>query len=111
MNSVVLLIAVLIPFLGGFVLFGAKEWNYRRLQIVSEALVLVTSVLVWTILLHRPEGEFLFFQLTGNLKIVLKLDGLGSIFAGLVALLWPLANLYAYLRKSRMRKRKLPLIL
>lgn len=106
MNSVVLLIAVLIPFLGGFVLFGAKEWNYRRLQIVSEALVLVTSVLVWTILLHRPEGEFLFFQLTGNLKIVLKLDGLGSIFAGLVALLWPLANLYAYEYMSHDEKRR-----
>ena len=106
MNSVVLLIAVLIPFLGGFVLFGAKEWNYRRLQIASEALVLVTSVLVWTILLHRPEGEFLFFQLTGNLKIVLKLDGLGSIFAGLVALLWPLANLYAYEYMSHDEKRR-----
>lgn len=106
MNSVVLLIAVLIPFLGGFVLFGAKEWNYRKLQIVSEALVLVTSVLVWTILLHRPEGEFLFFQLTGNLKIVLKLDGLGSIFAGLVALLWPLANLYAYEYMSHDEKRR-----
>ena len=106
MNSVVLLIAVLIPFLGGFVLFGAKEWNYRKLQVISELLVLLTSVLVWMILLHRPEGEFLFFQLTGNLRIVLKLDGLGSIFAGLVALLWPLANLYAYEYMSHDEKRR-----
>ena len=87
MNSVVLLIAVLIPFVGGFVLFGAKEWNYRKLQIVSEMLVILTSLLVGLIIFNRPEEEFLFFQLTGNLRIVLKLDGCGSIFAGLVAFL------------------------
>ena len=73
MNAVVLLIAVLIPFLGGFVLFGGKEWSYRKLQIVSEILVAVTSVLVWSIILQRPEEELLFFQLTaGQLFFALK---------------------------------------
>ena len=96
MSAVVLLIAVLIPFVGGFVLFGGKEWSYRKLQIVSETLVIVTSLLVGLIILQRPEEELLFFQLTGNLRVVLKLDGLGCVFAGLVAFLWPLANLYAF---------------
>ena len=93
MNSVILLISVLIPFFGGFLLFGAKTWSYKKLQIVSECMVLLASILVWLAILQRPEGEFQFFQLTGNLRVVLKLDGLGSIFAGLVALLWPFANL------------------
>ena len=96
MSAVVLLIAVLIPFVGGFVLFSGKEWSYRKLQIVSETLVIVTSLLVGLIILQRPEEELLFFQLTGNLRIVLKLDGLGCVFAGLVAFLWPLAILYAF---------------
>jgi len=67
MNAVILLIAVLIPFIGGFVLFGGKDWNYRKLQMVSEVLVIVTSLLVGLIIFQRPEGEFLFFQLTGNI--------------------------------------------
>lgn len=106
MSAVVLLIAVLIPFVGGFVLFGGKEWGYRKLQIVSETLVIVTSLLVGLIILQRPEEELLFFQLTGNLRIVLKLDGLGCVFAGLVAFLWPLANLYAFEYMSHDEKRR-----
>ena len=106
MSAVVLLIAVLIPFIGGFILFEAKGWNYRKLQIFSETLVIATSLLVGLIVFHRPEGEFLFFQLTGNLRIVLKLDGLGSVFAGLVAFLWPFANLYAFEYMSHDEKRR-----
>ena len=106
MSAVVLLIAILIPFLGGFVLFGAKEWNYRKLQIVSETLVIITSLLVGLLIFVRPEEQLLIFQLTGNLRIVLKLDGFGSIFAGLVAFLWPLANLYAFEYMSHDEKRR-----
>lgn len=106
MNAMMLLIAVLIPFVGGFILFGAKEWSYQRLQIVSEVLVILTSILVWSLILCRPEEEFIFFQLTGNLRIILKLDGLGCIFAGLVAFLWPFANLYAYEYMSHDEKRR-----
>lgn len=96
MNSVLLLIAILIPFMGGFLLFGARKWDYKKLQIFSEAAVLLTSVLVGLLIMNRPEEEFLIFSLTGNLRIMLKLDGLGCIFSGLVAFLWPFANLYAF---------------
>ena len=106
MSAVVLLIAILIPFLGGFVLFGAKEWSYGKLQIVSETLVIITSLLVGLIVFVRPEEQLLIFQLTGNLRIILKLDGFGSVFAGLVAFLWPLANLYAFEYMSHDEKRR-----
>ena len=106
MSAVILLIAILIPFVGGFVLFCAKEWEYKKLQMVSEMLVIATSLLVGLIILKKPEEEFLFFQLTGNLRMVLKLDGLGSIFAGLVAFLWPFANLYAFEYMSHEEKRR-----
>ena len=106
MNAVILLIAVLIPLIGGFLLFGGKDWSYQKLQLISEALVLITSLLVGFIIMNRPEGEFLFFQLTGNLRIILKLDGLGCIFAGLVAGLWPFANLYAFEYMAHDEKRR-----
>lgn len=106
MNSVFLIIAVLIPLLGGAALFLAKDLEYKRLQVICEILTVLTSILVWTLVFHRPEEEILLFQLTGNLRIILKLDGLGCIFAGLVAFLWPLANLYAFEYMSHDEKRR-----
>ena len=106
MNSVFLIIAVLIPLLGGAALFLAKDLEYKRLQVIYEILTVLTSILVWTLEFHRPEEEILLFQLTGNLRIILKLDGLGCIFAGLVAFLWPLANLYAFEYMSHDEKRR-----
>lgn len=106
MNAVILLIAVLVPFLGGMSMFGAKSWSYKRLQIYSEALVVLTSILVWIAIWKRPAEEFLCFQLAGNLRVILKLDGLGCIFAGLISILWPLANLYAFEYMSHDEKRR-----
>lgn len=107
MNAVILLITILIPLVGGALLFGAKDQNSnKKIQIYSEALVIITSLLVWYALLHRPEKGFVFFQLTGNLRFMLKLDGLGSVFAGLVSFLWPLANLYAFEYMEHEEKRK-----
>ena len=106
MNALFLVIAVLVPFAGGAVLFGAKKWNYKTIMIYSEILTIVTSILVGLLVFHRPQEGLRIFELVGNLKIMLKLDGLGSIFAGLVAVLWPLANLYAfeYMKHDKERK-------
>lgn len=106
MSSVVLLIAVLLPLIGGVALFLAKDWEYKNLQIASEALVVLTSTFVLAAILGRPEDSIMLFQLTGNLKIILKLDGLGCIFAGLIAFLWPLANLYAFEYMAHDKERK-----
>ena len=106
MNAVFLLVTVLLPFAGGAVLLGAKKWNYKTLMIYSEMLTVMTSVLVGLLIFYRPQEGLRLFELVGNLKIMLRLDGLGSIFAGLVALLWPLANVYAfgYMKHDKGRK-------
>lgn len=106
MNAVFLLVTVLLPFAGGAVLLGAKKWNYKTLMIYSEMLTVMTSVLVGLLIFYRPQEGLRLFELVGNLKIMLRLDGLGSVFAGLVALLWPLANVYAfgYMKHDKGRK-------
>lgn len=96
MNSIILLIAVLLPLLGGAVLIFSKGPEYKTIKVFSETVVILTSILVFTALFQRPEESRVLFSFAGNLKVVLKLDGLGTIFAGLVAFLWPLANLYAF---------------
>lgn len=106
MNALFLEIAVLMPILGGGILFCAKKWNYKTIMIYCETLTILTSILVWGLLLYRPQEGITLFEIVGNLKIMFKLDGMGSVFAGLVAILWPLANLYAfeYMKKDEKRR-------
>ena len=106
MSSYFLVIAVLIPFVGGAILLGAKHWSYGRIKKYSEIVTMLTSILVGMQLLNRPSEGLVLFNLAGNLRIIMKLDGLGCIFAGLIAFLWPLANLYAfeYMKHDKDRK-------
>lgn len=91
-----LFLPILIPIIGGMVLFGLKNAKQRFFEIFIEALLCLNLVLVLLLALNPPENGFAIFQLTGNLEFALKLDGLGSVFAVLVAVLWPLATLYAF---------------
>ncbi|MCI8490905.1 MAG: proton-conducting membrane transporter [Lachnospiraceae bacterium] len=96
MNAFILFFVVLIPCIGG-VLTAVIPWKKRTHMLVFlEGLVIANSVLVWLLLFHPPREMFTMINLTGNLTLAFKLDGLGSIFAGLVSFLWPLATLYAF---------------
>lgn len=96
MSKVILLAVILLPILGGAVaaLLPFKRREHRN--IFLEILVVITSLLVWWLLFHRPEETFRVVYFTGDLSIDLKLDGLGMVFAGLVSALWPLATLYSF---------------
>lgn len=91
-----LVLPILLPIVGGMVLFGLKKAEQRFCEIFLELLLCINLVLVLFLVLNRPENGFAIFQLTGNLEFALRLDGLGSVFAVLVAALWPLATLYAF---------------
>lgn len=96
MNAFWMLIVVLIPFVGG-ALTPIISWKKRtHMLIYLETLVSVNAILVWALLLHRPQETFTFVNFAGNLNIAFGLDGLGSVFAGLISLLWPFATLYSF---------------
>lgn len=106
MNAFCLVLAILIPILGG-VLNPLIPWKKRRHMLVYlECLVLINSILVWLLLWNRPAEIFTLVHFTGNLAIAFQLDGLGSVFAGLISFLWPLATLYAfeYMTKEKHEK-------
>lgn len=96
MNEVMMLVVILLPILGGALvpLIPFKKRNHMLFFI--ELVVIVNTILVWTILLNRPEKAFTLMHFTGDLTIRFQLDGLGSVFAALVSSLWPLATLYAF---------------
>ncbi len=96
MNAIMMFIVILIPILGGALvpLIPFKKRNHRLVFI--ETIVIINSMLVFSLLMDRPETSFTLMHFTGDLTISFQLDGLGSVFAALVSSLWPLATLYAF---------------
>lgn len=88
--------AVLLPVVLGVVIPLIPFRTRKQRMWYVESIVLVTSILVWAILCSRPDGTFVLFRFTGNLSISFRLDGLGTVFAGILSTLWPLAALYAF---------------
>lgn len=90
---------------GETVELSAEE--YRHLEFFVGAVTAANSLLV-CFLIWKNAGsgqQMVLFRLYGNLRVSFKLDGMGSVFAGLVACLWPLAVLYSF-EYMRHEKRK-----
>ena len=109
MSNMLLALPVLLPLLGGgailFLQFKRRRHlNPLKLYCFVAALVLGNSLLAAALLYHgRYLGEELvLFYLFSSHRILFRLDRMGSLFAGLVAFLWPLAMLYSfeYMRKE-----------
>ncbi len=96
MHIAVMITVVLLPILGGILIPMLPFRNRREMLWYIEALVLINSILVITMLLFQPEEAFVLFRFTGNLRVSFHLDGMGKVFAAMAAVLWPLAVLYSF---------------
>lgn len=108
MSRMLLAVPALLPLIGGMGILivnhygkadqGDDRRRYRHLELFVEGIVLINSLLIaWLIFQKAGTGERLvLFRLYGTLEIMFRLDGMGSVFAGLVAFLWPLAVLYSF---------------
>ena len=106
MIQLLMTVPVLLPLVGGVLMLGLP-WGKEGMNqgkreqnclLLTETIVVVTSILVWTLILLEKEGEkeaVLFYLAGRDLKVFFRLDGAGCIFAGLVSFLWPFAALYA----------------
>ncbi len=91
-----MLLVVLIPFVVG-VLIPALPFRTRRQMCIFTGLgALLNSVLVILLLLNPPAEALTVFRFTGNLSVTLGIDGPGSVFACLAAVMWPLALLFSF---------------
>lgn len=93
-----LLIPILLPILGGFLLLFLKiplEADRKR-NTFLETVVILTSILVWLALFSVKREAVQVISLSGAFSIGFRLDGLSSLFAGMVSLMWPLVMLYAF---------------
>lgn len=95
MDERFLLIAILLPLVGGGLLPLTKKKGSRVLYGAVFAISIATSLLTWALILTCKADSFSFVHLTKELSLTLRFDGLGRFFAGIVATLWPLTVLYA----------------
>lgn len=106
MNTIFLVLAILLPLLGGAFIPAISFKKSWHMQVYIEFVVLLTSALVllsvgrYGILrLSAPEKAaetLVLVHFSKNMTIELGLDGLGCVFSGLLAVLWPLATLYSF---------------
>lgn len=86
---------ILLPMLGAAGLFLWRPADRRACHAWTIAFTLATSLCVlWCLL--AGESQVTLLTLSPALDISFKLDGLGRLFGGMVAFLWPLATLYAF---------------
>ena len=96
MPSFLICLPVLLPIIVGVLMrtFPIKQDKPR--YIINFCIIIINSILAMVIM-SSLEGEsvklFSFYEEYG---LVLKIDRSGRIFGSIVALLWPVASLYAY---------------
>ena len=91
-----ILLTLLVPLLGGALLGVLRPQSSRVRALYVEAVVITTSILVWSVLLSATNEPFVLYHLTDALPLTFRVDGMSRVFAGLVSLLWPIASLYGF---------------
>jgi len=90
-----MLIAVLFPILGGVLLYFLKLNRKSRNIYVMAATGATTILALIAVFAGQGSEPAVFLRLGQNLCIAFNVDGMGSVFAVMVAVLWPIASLYA----------------
>lgn len=96
MNRYWILVAILLPILGGALTPVLPFKNRKHMMVYLEAVTLITSAIVWNVLSGGKTEVFHVVHFVEDLSISFKIDGMTMVFAGLVSVLWPLATLYAF---------------
>lgn len=91
-----LLLTILLPIVLGSASMLFRFRNARARQIYHLSVVTLTSLCVLYCILFTGDTSFTFLHLLDGIHLSLRLDGMGKLFAGLVALLWPFSTLYAF---------------
>lgn len=96
MSEYWILATILLPVIGGVLTPLLPFKNRKAMMWYLETVMLITSAVVWKLLLNGTTEVFHIIHFVENLSISFKIDGMSMVFAGLVSLLWPLAVLYSF---------------
>ncbi|MER2235364.1 MAG: proton-conducting transporter membrane subunit [Candidatus Limivicinus sp.] len=109
---VLLLFLILVPFLGGLgMLIRPIEDTHRRnvyVLCLCSAVSVMALVMLLICLFARPDTHFVLARIFGdNFSLCLHVDALSAVFVAIVAVLWPITDLYAfeYMQHDRFQNR------
>jgi multicomponent Na+:H+ antiporter subunit D len=95
MSNIWFLVAILIPIFSGALLLVLRKTPKNVREPYLLVLSGLTSLIVLGILVFRPEPLTLI-RLNDSLSVSFRLDGLSMVFATILAVLWPIADLYSF---------------
>ncbi len=103
MNPLILLVPILLPVIGGFLIIPASFKDAKKRAYYAEAVVVLTSVFVWLALLRVSRDPVTVYSFTSGFSITFRIDGMSMLFAGMISVMWPLVMLYAfeYMKESK----------
>ena len=96
MSQYWILAAIALPILGAIAIPLLPFGSRKQMLWYIETLVLASSAIVGLLLLSGRTEVFHVVHFVNDLSISFKIDGLTMVFAGLIAILWPLATLYSF---------------
>lgn len=93
----ILLLPVLFPILAGAFIPLLRFQKQRTREWYVLSIAVLNSVLIFSMLFGiKSVASVNLFRISETMPICFTLDGLGKLFAGLIAFLWPLACCYAF---------------
>lgn len=107
MSEYWILAAILLPILGSLMIPLLPFLKKRGMHLYIQLVVLVTSLVVWLLILGGTTETFAVVHFVDELSISFKIDGMTMVFAGLIALLWPMATVYAFSYMEHARHEKI----
>ena len=96
MSQYWMLIAILLPIVGGILVKLIPFSNQRIMRIYLECIMMATSLIVFLLAGMHPQGTLEVVHFMQDLSISFRIDGMSMVFSVLVASLWPLAMLYSF---------------
>ena len=91
-----LCLAVFLPIVAGLLMLACPPKSRGAREFLVEGVTIATSALVAYCLLSRSAEPTIAVNLMHDMPMAFHVDGLGGVFAALVAFLWPLATLYGF---------------
>lgn len=101
-----LILSILLPMIGGTLMYFAREESKQRLLVLG---TVFATALVHMVQLFTFSGEPIhLIRVNDWMDLVLTLDGLGRLFSFLIVWLWVLTAYYAlgYLSDERIKRRR-----
>jgi multicomponent Na+:H+ antiporter subunit D len=98
-----LTIPIILPTVLGLLLAAIRFPTRKGRDVFTCLSALISAVAMWAVILTDRGGSITLIKMSETVAITLTLAGMGKIFAGLAATLWPITSFYAveYMRPDR----------